>query len=257
MWDQTSAATDCDYGPSSPILAALLGPKRLTTPTIVSVDDNMDDMYAFLRLIRLGGPMTATASPSTSHSSSSAPATFTPTIAQYTGIHRLCLKYNGWYTRAVLDFHIELHAAAIVDSVGPSAAKQEVYALPSLAHAMQSVSLWVEVCDRLRVKRWWHALLNPWRMSGQDAAGLGPSVFSLVCILASVSSRAGLYSDLDELCVHYSEGEWGGGWWMRCGGMGLADLVCRGRSVGAGCGAWHQWSAVVVVPVPVPVQQPQ
>lgn len=183
----------------SPILANLLSSARVTTPRILSVDDNLHNLHAFLRLLRLGS----------SSSSSGVPPPFNPTVVQCAGAHRLALKYNGWYARAVLDFHVELRAASIVDTVGPHAHKDHVYTLLVLAHDLHSSFLWAEVCDRLQVKKWWHDILNPWKMNDEDAAALGNSVFSLISILASVSSRSGLYSDLHELCVLYSDGTCG------------------------------------------------
>lgn len=153
-------------------------------------------MHAFLRLLRFSTP-----------SSQPYPPPFDPTITQYAGIHRLAQKYNGWYPRAVLDFHVELHAAEIVDNLGEHASKDDVFALLRLAHALHSSYLWSQVCDRLRFNQWWHDILNPWKFSDDDAAALGPSIHSIVSILASVSSRTRLYSNLEELCVLYTDGE--------------------------------------------------
>lgn len=153
-------------------------------------------MHAFLRLLRFAAP-----------SSAAYPPPFDPNIAQYAGIHRLALKYNGWYPRAVLDFHVELHAAEIVDNLGAQAKKDDVFALLRLAHALHSSYLWSQVCDRLRFNRWWHDILNPWQFSEADGAALGQSIHSILSILASVSSRTRLYSNLDELCVLYTDGK--------------------------------------------------
>jgi hypothetical protein len=181
------------------VLTELLGAPAAGPPKILRVDDSVHDMHAFLRLLRFAAP------------SSGYPPPFDPNIAQYAGIHRLALKYNGWYPRAVLDFHVELHAAQIVDDLGPDAAKDDVFTLLRLAHALHSSYLWSQVCDRLRFNKWWHAILNPWQFSEADAAALGPSIHSILSILASVSSRTRLYSNLEELCVLYTDGEWGPG----------------------------------------------
>lgn len=163
-------------------------------------------MHAFLRLLRFGAsPSASSRGEDKDSSGDGCPPNFTPTIAQYDGIQRLALKYNGWYSRAVLDFHVELRAGEIVDRVGPKAPKEEVFALIKLAHALHSSFLWSEICDRLRTS-WWHNILNPWKMKEDDVEVLGDSLFSLLSILASVSSRTALYSHLDELCVMYSEG---------------------------------------------------
>ncbi|KAL1405253.1 hypothetical protein Q8F55_008879 [Vanrija albida] len=168
----------------------------------LAVDDTAHDMHAFLRLLRLGAVR------GTSAAASPTPPTFEPTVAQYAGIHRLVNKYNGWYPRAVLDFHVELNAGAIVDRVGAGAAKDDVFALLGLAHDLCSSYLWTQVCDRLRTQRWWHDILNPWAMGDDDIAALGQTLFSILSILASVSSRERLFSHLDELCIMYSdEGE--------------------------------------------------
>ncbi|KLT44669.1 hypothetical protein CC85DRAFT_326247 [Cutaneotrichosporon oleaginosum] len=181
---------------ASPVLTELLGPPEPGPPKILRVDDSVHDMHAFLRLLRFAAP------------SSGFPPPFDPNISQYAGIHRLALKYNGWYPRAVLDFHVELHAAQIVDDLGPDATKQDVFSLLRLAHALHSSYLWSQVCDRLRFNKWWHGILNPWQFSEEDAAALGPSIHSILSILASVSSRTRLYSNLEELCVLYTdEGE--------------------------------------------------
>jgi hypothetical protein len=134
------------------------------------------------------------------------PPDFFPTVAQYDGIQRLALKYNGWYPRAVLDFHVELRAPEIVARVGKHGSRADVFALVRLAHTLHSSFLWAEICDRLRTG-WWHEILNPWKLGDEDVAVIGDSVFSLLSILASVSSRPNLFSHLDELCVMYSEGE--------------------------------------------------
>lgn len=152
-------------------------------------------MHAFLRLLRFSAP-----------TSQPYPPPFDPDIAQYAGIHRLALKYNGWYPRAVLDFHVELHAAEIVDNLGADATKDDVFALLRLAHALHSSYLWSQVCDRLRFNKWWLDILNPWQFTDADAAALGQSIHSILSILASVSSRTRLYSNLEELCVLYTDG---------------------------------------------------
>lgn len=109
----------------------------------------------------------------------------------------------------MLDFHVELHASDIVDNLGPDAEKKDVFMLLRLAHALHSSFLWAQVCDRLRTKQWWHEILNPWQFTHADIAALGQSIHSILSILATVSSRERLYSHLDELCVLYSEGEFG------------------------------------------------
>lgn len=154
-------------------------------------------MHAFLRLLRVSSP-----------GDKAFPPPFNPSISQCAGIHALTLKYNGWYPRAVLDFHVELHASDIVDRLGPNASRTDVFMLLRLAHSLHSSFLWAQVCDRLRVKRWWHEMLNPWLFTAEDIAALGQSIHSIMSILASVSSRKGLFSHLDELCVLYSDGEW-------------------------------------------------
>jgi hypothetical protein len=123
----------------------------------------------------------------------------------------------------VLDFHVELRAAEIVDRVGRAGSKEDVYALVRLAHNLHSSFLWAEICERLRTA-WWHDLLNPWKFGDSDVEILGDSIFSLLSILASVSSRPKLFSHLDELCVLYSEGKQTSLWIVCC-----ADKRCRGR----------------------------
>lgn len=175
----------------------------------LEVDDSAHDMHAFLRLLRFGAVRPGASSTSAAGTPPT-PPTFEPSVAQYAGIHRLVNKYNGWYPRAVLDFHVELNASAIVDRVGEQAGKDEVFALLRLAHDLCSSYLWTQVCDRLRNQRWWHDILNPWAFGDDDVDALGPTLFSIISILASVSSRQRLYSHLDELCIMYSDGGcWG------------------------------------------------
>ncbi|WOO85806.1 uncharacterized protein LOC62_07G009292 [Vanrija pseudolonga] len=200
---------------ASPLFVHLLSAGSSLTKGATSyrleVDDSAHDMHAFLRLLRFGAVRPAPTAAAAGHGSAPAPLTpptFEPSVAQYAGIHRLVNKYNGWYPRAVLDFHIELNAGAIVDRVGEAAGKDEVFALVRLAHDLCSSYLWTQVCDRLRNQRWWHDILNPWAFGDDDVAALGPTLFSIISILASVSSRQRLFSHLDELCIMYSdEGE--------------------------------------------------
>lgn len=202
MRDESFAGSECKQSNTSPILAALLGEKKPVTssvPQFVKANDSPEDMHAFLRLLRFGTPSPTSSSPS------SVPPAFFPTIQQYDGIQRLALKYNGWYPRAVLDFHVELRASEIANRVGKDGSKEDIFALVRLAHSLHSSFLWTEVCDRLR-RGWWHTVLNPWKFSEDDVEDVGESIFSLLSILASVGSRDGLYSHIDELCVIYEGG---------------------------------------------------
>jgi len=145
-------------------------------------------------------------STTTAWAQNNVPPDYFPSIQQYEGIQRLALKYNGWYTRACIDFHVELRASEIVERVGKNGSKEDVFALARLAHDLRSSLLWAEVCERLRVG-WWHHILNPYKFSDSDIEQLGHSIYSLFSILATVSSRPKLFSHLDEVCVLYDEGE--------------------------------------------------
>lgn len=154
------------------------------------------------------------------------PAAFAPSIPQLLQIHRLTQKYPGFYTQAILDFHIELNSAALVRSLGAAPRQLELFRLLELAHALRSSKLWSLVLAKLAGDAHWRAMLDPWGFGELEARALGHDVFSILAILGAIhvdppggDGRAGkgrdgkgpggdgAYSQVDKVCVMYDEGE--------------------------------------------------
>lgn len=168
-----------------------------------------------------------------------APAAFEPSIPQLLQIHALTSKYPGFYTHAVLDFHVELNAPSIVASLGPSPSQLELFRLLELTHRLRSSKLWSLVLGKLASEAWWRAKLDPWSFGEVEVGVLGQDLFSVLAILAAVHvsnpappshphrsatkgedgkagksrdekrdrQKDGTFSQVDKVCITYDEGE--------------------------------------------------
>lgn len=170
-----------------------------------------------------------------------APAAFEPSIPQLLQIHALTSKYPGFYTHAVLDFHVELNAPSIVASLGSSPSQLELFRLLELTHRLRSSKLWSLVLGKLASEAHWRSRLDPWSFGEVEVGVLGQDLFSVLAILAAVHvsnpappshphrsatkgkdgkagksrdekkdrQKDGTFSQVDKVCITYDEGESG------------------------------------------------
>lgn len=179
--------------------------------------------------------------------SPAAPAAFEPSIPQLLQIHALTSKYPGFYTHAVLDFHVELNSPSIVASLGSSPSQLELFRLLELTHRLRSSKLWSLVLGKLASEAWWRSKLDPWSFGEVEVGVLGQDLFSVLAILAAVHvsnpppapthhhrhdgkgkdgkvgkkvnerQKEGVFSQVDKVCITYDEGESGSGMWRVAG----------------------------------------
>lgn len=177
---------------------------------------------------------------------SPAPAAFDASITQLLQIHALTQKYPGFYTHAVLDFHVELNAPGVVASLGSRPSQLELFRLLELTHRLRSSRLWSLILGKLASEPWWRAQLDPWSFGEVEVGVLGQDLFSVLSILAAVHvtppahhvhphrhptspregegkerkskggkgrkeaarrQAEGVFSQVDKVCITYDEGE--------------------------------------------------
>lgn len=188
--------------------------------------------------VPLPAPPTPTTAKAAQEGGPAAPAAFEPSIPQLLQIHALTSKYPGFYTHAVLDFHVELNAPSIVASLGSSPSQLELFRLLELTHRLRSSKLWSLVLGKLASEAWWRAKLDPWSFGEVEVGVLGQDLFSVLAILAAVHvsnpappshhpgalkkdgkaqkdrekkddgrQKDGTFSQVDKVCITYDEGE--------------------------------------------------